>query len=366
MNKAKAVWLATAVAVIGVLLVADSTRTGPAVTLTRCNYAIADSDEPAADVLVMGSSRTGFAFDPVAMTGMFQAANRDIDVDRIVFAGSPLRVNAAVLDNYLNNRGNPDVVVFEVNFLTQRTVDRIEVQALDVPEDFLYRRDVNLMNYRQILTTNAVARPFSAPSESIVNKTRLTVEGMALRSGALAYELFTKPTGFDAADICDKEALTRDDRWRDGFAFALDEIANPVTPAEHIDQIRQEIRTADKPLAEWQQDVETGIIADFDVDADYRQGEVALLEQAVERAAENQIPVVLVPLALYGTVLDPNDIRLLEDQFAGKATVFDAYAETEVDLSAYWLDDAHLEIGPATTLTTAILAQHLTDENLAR
>ena len=151
--RSRVLWVLTALALVASLLWLDAHRAGPASELSICNLALTRSDAPPADVLVAGSSRTGVAVDPIAMQGMLDAAGLDDPtVERIALGRNPLRANGALIENYLANRGTPAVIIFELSFLTERTVESIDRIAPGTPADtFLYRRDVNLIDFGQII-----------------------------------------------------------------------------------------------------------------------------------------------------------------------------------------------------------------------
>lgn len=361
------VWVLTAVAVAASLLWLDAHRAGPASELSTCNLALSRSDAPPADVLVVGSSRTGVAIDPVAMQAMLDAAGLDDPtVERIAIGRNPLRANSALIENYLRNRGAPAVIVLELSFLTERTVERIgQISPGTSADTFLYRRDVNLIDFGQITTTPAVARPFSAP-ESSLNRLRYGLEGVMSRIGALAYQLASEPGGAISADDCTKELWTREVEWPADFAFSWDDAETVAPPADRISALRTQI-AQDAPgreLKPWQLEAATGIEYPYDFDEQYRLGEMRLLDEVVDRAATEGVPVVLLPMTVYGTKPNSNDLDQLSERFGDDARVFDLYASVGVDLSTYWYDDAHLEVGAATELTTAALAQHLLDDDL--
>jgi hypothetical protein len=362
-------WIvATAGLVVG-LLALDALRGGPVSPLTRCNLALSRSTEAPADVLVLGSSRTGTAIDPATMQAML-GAEPDLGqptVERMALGRSPLRANLALLENYLAGRGEPEVIVLELSFLTERTVDRIDDLGSGLAaEAFLFRRDVNLMRYRQILAMPAVAMPRTEP-ETAVNRWRYALRGAVLRSGALLYQFGREPSARFTLDGCDVETWTREPTWPPDFAFSWGEIADIGRPAGHIERLRAElagggtIRTARHP--------ETGPPTDrryrYHLDQPYRAGELILLDRAVALAADRGIPVVLLPLPVSGSRPDPDELATLEARFAGTAQVYDLYGAAGVDLSTSWYDDAHLEVRTAGQLTTALLAQHLADGALA-
>ena len=360
----RVLWLLCTVALVGSLLWLDSTRGGPATELSQCNLALTRSAEPAADVLVLGSSRTGVAIDPVAMEAMLQSAGiGEPTVERVALARNPLRANVAMLDNYLSNRGTPKLIVFEISFLTDRSVKRIDALRSGVSADeFLYRRDVNLLDYGQIASTPAVARPFTE-SESAINRARFGLGGLITRTGALTYQAAQAPlTNFDA-QACDKQAWTRESEWPADFAFSWDDATEVGAPEERVATLRAQIEEdgPGRELQPWQEETVERRYP-YDVDEPYRAGEMELLGQAVAQAAEHGVPVVLIPMTLYGTTPDPGDLREFDQRFEGDAVVYDLYGAIDVDLSTYWYDDAHLLVGDATELATAVLAQYLLDE----
>jgi len=363
------VWLMATAGLVAGLLALDAFRGGPATPLSRCNLALSRSAAAPADVLVVGSSRTGTAIDPVAMQGML-GAEPGLDeptVERLALGSSPLRANVALLENYLAGRGDPEVIVFEISFLTDRGIDRIDELDSGLSADaVLFRRDVNLMRYHQLLTTPAVAMPFTE-NETAVNRLRYALRGTVLRTGALVYQLAREPTARFSVDDCDPEAWTREPSWPDDFAFSWGTTDDAGRPAEHVEALRADAAAgaAAGELEEWQVGVPTERRYPYDVDEPYRAGEMALLDRAVGLAAERDIPVVLLPLAVYGSRAGAEDVASLEARFGGDAQVYDVYGATGVDLSTFWYDDAHLEVAVAGELTTALLAQHLVDRGLA-
>lgn len=359
------VWVVVTAGLIAGLLALDVSRGGPASELSRCNLALSRSADPAADVLVIGSSRMGTAIDPIAMEKMFAEEpllNRPT-VERIALGRSPLRANLALLENYLGGRGDPAVIVFEVSFLSDRTVDRIDQLGSGLSADaFLFRRDVNLIRYRQLLTAPAVAMPFSE-AETAVNRLRYALRGTVLRNGALVYQLAREPAASFSLEDCDVDTWTREPTWPDDFAFSWDETSESATPTERIEALRADInlRAPGRELHRWQVGAAIDRRYPYDLDQPYRSGELALLDRVVEHAAERRIPVVLLPLPVSGSRVSTEDIEFFNVRFGGDANVYDLYGATEVDLSTYWYDDAHLRVRTAGELTTALLAQRLTD-----
>ncbi len=348
-------WVVTTIGLLAGLLALDANRGGPATPMSRCNLALTRSGEAPAEVLVLGSSRTGTAVDPVAMEAML-GVEPDLgrpSVERIALARNPLRANVALLETYLTERGRPQVIVFEIAFVTSRVHERIEqLESGLSPDAFLFRRDVNLMRYDQILAMPAVALPDSE-AETAVNRARHRLRGAVLRTGALAYQFARRPHARFSLDECTVATWTREPGWPDDFAFGWGDAEEIGSAADRVATLRAELAGGGDANAR------TGEEYPYDVDEPYRAGELVLLDTAVGLAAEYDIPVVLLPLTTVGTHASEADMTSLDVRFAGDARVYDVYRAAGVDLSGSWYDDAHLEVATAGQLTTAVLAQHL-------
>jgi hypothetical protein len=357
-------WVLSTAALVAGLVALDGTRGGPAAQLSQCNLALTRSSEPAADVLVVGSSRTGTAVDPVAMERMLAAepAVGRPTVERIALGRSPLRATVALLENYLAERGTPRVIVLEVSFITDRTVTRIEELDSDLtPDALLFRRDVNLLRYDQLLDMPIVASP--SVEESPVDRVRHALRGLVLRTGALVYQFVREPATTFSVDECDSDAWTREPTWPADFSFSWGETDRVATPAAHIESLRAEaaVGARHRRLQAWQVGRSTGGAYPYDIGKESRAGELALLDRAVALASARDVPIVLTLLPTYGTAAGAEDIRALEARFGDDAEVYELYEGADVDLSTYWYDDAHLQPAVAGQLTTALLAQHLVD-----
>ncbi len=350
-------WVVTTIGLLAGLLALDANRGGPATPMSRCNLALTRSGEAPAEVLVLGSSRTGTAVDPVAMEAML-GVEPDLgrpSVERIALARNPLRANVALLETYLTERGRPQVIVFEIAFVTPRVLDRIEQLGSGLrPEAFLFRRDINLMRYDQLLTMPAVALPDSE-AETVVNRMRYRLRGAVLRTGALTYQFARQPGAQFSLDGCTVATWTREPGWPSDFAFSWNDADEVGPAADRIDALRAEV------TADGEQHAGATREYPYDIDQPYRAGELALLDAAVGLAADHDIPVVLLPLTTVGTHASEADMASLDSRFDGDATVYDLYRATDVEVSMSWYDDAHLDVATAGQLTTALLAQHLID-----
>lgn len=357
----------TAMLLVGLLWL-DQNRGGPATMLSRCNLLLSRTDSPAADVLIIGSSRSGTALDPVAMQGMLahSFAGASPTVERITLGQNPLRASHALLENYLELRGAPQVIALEIMFMTKRSIDRLAQRGFAIsPEQYLYRRDLNLMTFEQILQQPSVAMPYSE-GEGLLNLWRFRIHGIVLRTGALIYQFLRRPNEAWKLSTCDRSAWTREPTWPADFAFTYDDFKPDAPPAELIERLEavmsEDATTRD--LKQWQPGVVTGQHYPYDFGARYRDGEVALLKSMLQLASDRGVPVVLLPLPLYGHTLGADDLSDLVDWLPRQTHLFDIYGQVQVDLDKFWYDDAHIEAYPAGVLTTAILAQHLLDSGL--
>ena len=136
----RGLWLAATAGLVFALLWLDLHRGGPASMLSRCNLLLSRSETPAADVLIVGSSRSGTALDPIAMQEMLSHsfAGASPTVERFAMGHNPLRASLALLENYLEGRGAPQVIVLEIMFLTRRSVDRLAQHDLAVSPEHTF------------------------------------------------------------------------------------------------------------------------------------------------------------------------------------------------------------------------------------
>lgn len=364
----RGIWLATTVALVAALLWLDQNRGGPASMLSRCNLLLSRSEAPAADVLIVGSSRSGTALDPLAMEKMLVHAFAGFapKVERIALGHNPLRATHALLENYLKTRGAPQVLALEIMFMTRRSVDRLAQSGLDVlPEHYIFRRDVNLMTFEQILKQPSVAMPFTE-GEGWFNRWRFRMRGVVLRAGALVYEFLRRPAERWQLSACHRNEWTKEPTWPADFAFSYGDYEPDAPPGALIGPLESVIAktAAHRALKPWQTAVAESQRYPYDFEKSYRQGEVALLESMLELASDYGVQVVLLPLPLYGHVLRADDLRVLVNVLPKQAHVFDLYGQVRCDLDKFWYDDGHIEVYPAGALTTAILAKYLLDAGL--
>jgi hypothetical protein len=282
-------------------------------------------------------------------------------VERMALSHNPMRAGLALLQNYIETRGAPRALVLEMMFMTPRSVDRLAQRGLDTaPEQYIFRRDLNLMTYEQIFALPAVAMPFSE-EESWLNLLRFRLRGAVLRAGALTYQFLRRPwEDWDLA-ACDEQDWTREPGWPDDFAFSYGSYrpqASPDAVIAELEAVMAESATG-RALKPWQIGVPIGQDYPYDFGSAYRQGEVALLQTMLELAARHDVPVLLLPLPLYGYVPAADELRGLAAALPGKVKILDLYTEVQGDLDKFWYDDGHLEPFPAGALTTALLTRHL-------
>ena len=333
--------------------------------MARCNLLLSRVNQPAADVLLIGSSRTGVALDPVVLERLLSAELRDtVHVDRLSLGNNTLRAMSGLLENYLETRGAPRIVVLEIMFMTERTIDRLAGRGLALaPEDYLYRRDVNLLDFEQLLTQPAVAMPFTT-GESVFNLWSQRLRGVVLRAGALVYQFLRDPMLEWNLSECTREAWTREAVWPSDFAFSYGEFEPDTELAGLIEILEAEVsRHAEaRELQDWQSKIPKGIAYPYDFGATYRRGEVGVLESMIRYVLTYDSEVVLLPLPLYGYDLDHIGLFDFVSGLSGldqKTHLFDLYGAVHVDFDPLWYDDAHVERLSVGKLTTAIMVQRL-------
>jgi hypothetical protein len=366
----RVVWLAATVTLVLGLHWLDQHRGGPASMLSRCNLALSRSGLPAADILIIGSSRSGAALDPVAMQDMLGYAlpYAPPKVERIALGHNPLRASHALLENYLEARGAPRVIVLEIMLMTQRSVDRLATQGLNVePEHYLFQRDLNLMTFGQILSMPSIAMPFTE-DEGWIKRWQFRLRGAVQRAGALAYQFLRRPTESWRNLACDREAFTREPEWPADFAFSYGDFHAELPPGQTIGALEAIIAdmVPDRRLKAWQAGAPRGQRYPYDFDAPYRTGEMAILRSMLDMASRKDVSVVLLPLPLYGYTAAADDMERLANPLPRGTQIFDLYGQVRADLSTFWYDDAHVETYPAGALTTAVLAQHLLGSGVLR
>lgn len=362
LHLARGVALAGCTALIAGLLWLDQHRGGPANAMARCNLLLSRVNEPAAEVLLVGSSRSGVALDPVAMEQVLSAELRDtVRVDRLSLGNNPLRAMNALMENYLEARGAPRIVVLEIMFMTERSIGRLAERGLALaPEDYLYRRDVNLLDFEQLLAQPAVAMPFTT-DESAFNLWSQRLRGVVLRAGALIYQAARDPMQEWNLSACARETWTREVVWPSDFAFSYGEFKPDIELAGLIEALESEVaqHAGVHPLQDWQSNIPGGAAYPYDFESAYRRGEVSILESMINHALEYGSEVVLLPLPLYAYGLDGAELRDFVSRFGDKTRLFDLYGAVRADFAPLWYDDAHVERSPVGNLTTALMAKRL-------
>lgn len=350
-------------ALIAALIWLDQHRAGPVNDLLRCTLALSRSSESAADVLIIGSSRTGVALDPVAMQRILGAEiGQPIRVDRLAINWGTSRAMDGLLDTYLGARGSPRIVVIELMVVIQRTIDSmIEGGLAHDPEDYLYRRDVNLLRFDQILAQQFVAMPFTT-EEGVLDLWSQRLRGVVLRSGALLYEALHRPTREWSLSACAAED------WRRGgmrappeFAFSYGDFTPGLPLPDLVTALEADVarEAAVRELAQWQSSLPAGLHYPYDLHAPYRRSDAGRLATMIQRALDHDAEVILLPLPLYGHAVERADLQDFGSRFGARVEVFDLYGTVRVDFGALWYDDAHVERSSVGALTTTLMARRL-------
>ena len=354
--------LAGCAALISGLLWLDGNRAGPANAMARCNLLLSQVAEPAANVLVVGSSRTGVALDPVAMEQILTAElGYRVRVDRLSMGHNPLRAMSGLLENYLEARGPPKIVVLEIMFMTERSVSRLARRGLSVaPEDYIYLRDVNLLRFDQLLAQRAVAMPFTK-NEGVLDLWSQRLKGVVLRSGSLIYQVLRDPLQEWDLSACTREDWRREDAWSSDFAFSYGDFEPDDGLAGLIETLDAEVaeEARARRLKDWQSESPGGIVYPYDFNAAQRRGEASVLESMIERALDHDAEVFLLPLTLYGYELNRTELLDYVSSFSRKIHLYDLYGDVGASFDSLWYDDAHVERSPVGELTTALMARRL-------
>ena len=362
LRAARVVALAGSTALILSLLWLDGNRAGPANALARCNLFLTRASEPAAEVLVIGSSRSGVALDPVAMQRILTAElARPVRVDRLSMGHNPMRAMSGLLENYLEARGTPRIVVLEIMFMTERSIDRLARRGLALsPEAYIYRRDINLLDFEQLLTQPSVAMPFTT-GESVLNLWSHRLRGAFLRVGALVYQALRDPERTWTLSACGREDWKHEPGWPSDFALSYGEFDPPVGLDGLIEaletDVAREARLRD--LRHWQSNSPRGIPYPYEFDSGYRRGEISLLDSMIKGVLERGAEIVLLPLPLYGYELDRAELQGFSSRYGQMVRLFDLYGEVRIEFDPLWYDDAHVEFSPVGRLTTALMARRL-------
>ncbi len=105
---------AVLVAILAVASIGVSYRIYSAHVVWRCTALRMIKDAPAADVVIVGSSRISSAIDPIFLETLLSDRNgRQIDVERMSATGAELGYWIGLADAYVRNRGYPKIVLIE-------------------------------------------------------------------------------------------------------------------------------------------------------------------------------------------------------------------------------------------------------------
>lgn len=109
--------LAVALVLAGLALLGARLQTYEIDYTNMCTDALAQLDEPAADVLFIGNSRMGASIDPVYIASeVSRAVGEPVDVERLTLTNNDLTPFRAFTGNYVRNRGFPRIVVLQLTY----------------------------------------------------------------------------------------------------------------------------------------------------------------------------------------------------------------------------------------------------------
>lgn len=347
----------------------DNSRAGPVSDLEKCSILLAKTSRKAAEVLVIGSSRIGVAIDPIAMQDLLRVDSPDLipSVERIAIPINPLRPATALLETYIKNRGAPEVVIFEPAFLSQRSVKNLEENhGKKDAEQYIFTRDMGILNYRQILNLPSVAMPYSR-KESIFIRLHLVIRGILIRSGMLLYEFFHRPfREWDLASCGDYEWRKGGMAWPDDFQFSYSHSRHSRASGEVVESMKNSMKqkALSRLLKNWQKKgSEVDNYYAFDFESNYRAGEVKIFEDAVKLAKENEINLIIQPLPLFGTTIHEKDKSYLRG-LGDHVFFYDLYAEAGSILDTFWYNPSHILPESAGIYTTALMANYITTSRM--
>ena len=359
------IWLSFGICLLVGLVTLDQTRGGPVTTLTRCNFLLSRSVLPAADVVLIGSSRSGAALDSKAIEGMLSHSLKDptLTVERFAIARNTYRLSHSILENYLRNRGKPKLVVIELMSMSHRTISKLQQENIKLlPEYSLYQRDVNLMTFAQISNSAAVSMPYTE-SETAINKLRFKLQGLVTRAGALTYQFAKHPLDHWSTEGCSQEDMRREPNWPSGLYFGFDSTGKSRSPSSVIEDVHTDFKNRPKEnqttVSDTSQAQET---YRYDFEKIFRSGEMIILESMVNFLTKANVPVILLPLPLNGQLVDNQELKELNKRWPHVHT-FDILSQAGPLLDHFWFDDAHLAPNTGGTLTSAIFSQYVMDNN---
>lgn len=115
-----------------------------------CSEQLARLDEPAADVLVIGNSKTGAAIDPAYISGIL-STDRSISVERLAFVSVDVTGHRLLFDEYVRNRGAPRLVVLQPQI-------KDEAAIKDPGHPILTARSIALEDWDEIAAVQTSAK----------------------------------------------------------------------------------------------------------------------------------------------------------------------------------------------------------------
>lgn len=338
-------WLCVVAAIPAALAWANRHAGGVVPAEVSCAFAASRTDDPPADVVLFGSSRTGTALDPRAIEGMLNARadTSPVTVDRLNITGPDMLATMSLLERYLESRGAPRVVVAEVMLKLK--------QRKRPPRRSLYgRRHFSLLPYEHLFRYRDLVHDGDPGLDAGLAKFHYAYA----RTVALVHGLARDPLGRH----WDSSRCSAGDRTRNGV-WSLGQRDHLAPPARQIALERDYLaglpRITDN--RDWSWGANGPEIADYDIHADDRVPAVAMMRQLVDRGREHGFEVVFVPLVNYASTVADEDRRFFLS-LGGNVHWADLYAEAGDILEANWRDPLHVHTR-ASTLVSAYLARAL-------
>lgn len=208
----------------------------------RCVAWQARMDAPAADVIFIGTSRTGAGIDPAHIAAQL-SAERDIatTADRLItWRSDMVHLNLMVRD-YLEHRGAPKVAVIELTYLPveERGPQNVHAPYLE-PRSYHFAAPSHL---RDLITEMG-----DGAGLPLLNSELRTVAAFASNKQAVSlYHFIRQPLGIlkDPATRCTPGRRARTEGPRSGLVFASVGDADPATAEPVKPRLRADFSVED-------------------------------------------------------------------------------------------------------------------------
>ena len=193
----------------------------------RCVAWQAEMRAQAAEVVFVGTSRTGAGIDPEYIaSALSQSLETQIEVDRLITWRSDLVHLNLMLREYLTERGAPQIVIIELTYLPVYERGRQDLNALTLePRSYHFAEPKHL---------KALMSELGTDGSGLLDRAYQVASIAAFASNKLAislYHLVRQPFGLliDTADLCSKERRMKTEGAKAGLVFGSVGSADPLS-----------------------------------------------------------------------------------------------------------------------------------------